>query len=71
MARIDELKTELTSIRARISEATEAASLSIEVRSLTRQGLESLREREAELSWAIEEYYSGSPFGQRTVFRQG
>lgn len=62
MARIDELKAELTTIRERISEASEAASLSIEGRSLTRQALVVLQEREAELTWAIQEYYTGSPF---------
>lgn len=64
MARIDDLKADLTEVRARIKEATEAANVGVDGRSLTRQSIESLRAREAELSWAIESYYRGSPFGR-------
>lgn len=69
MARIDEMKAELADVRQRLSEARKAASLSIDGRSLTRQGMTELEDREAVLTYEIESFYRGSSFG-RTVFRR-
>ena len=64
MARIDDLKAELTTIREHISEAEGAASLSVDGRSLTRQNLQALRDREASLTWAIQSYYRRNSLGR-------
>lgn len=66
-SRIDEIRADLASVRQRIREATEAASVSADGRSLTRQGLDVLVQREGQLEWALHEALTGSPFG-RTEF---
>lgn len=64
MPRIDDLKSELEAVRQAIRDSYGASSLSLEGRSLTRQSLGILREREAELEHAINAYYRGSSIGQ-------
>lgn len=64
MARIDDLKTELASVRQAISDSYGASSLSLENRSLTRQSLTMLRARESELEWSINSILRGSSIAQ-------
>ncbi len=63
MARIDDMKAELREVRQRLEEAYAAAGGSMEGRSLTRQSLDQLRKREAELTWAIDRHYGAGPIG--------
>ena len=71
MARIDDIKAELTSVRQEITNAEQAAALSTDGQGLTRQRLDHLRAREAELSWQLQEALTGSPFGRSVVRNTG
>lgn len=64
MARIDDLKTELTEVRAQIKTAYEASAVSVEGRGMTRQNLVVLQDREAKLELAIKNLLRGSAFGK-------
>ena len=52
-ARIAELRAELKTVRAAISEAYGAAAVGDDGRSLTRQRIDLLERREASLSWTL------------------
>ena len=66
--RLIDLREELTEVRTAIRQAYRAASLSVAGRSISRQQLTILKEREAELTWNIQECLRNGSFG-RTVFR--
>ena len=63
MTRLDDIKAELTLVRTKISEAYSGSSISVDGHSLSRQSIESLKEREAELTWYLQESLQGGPFG--------
>ena len=71
MARIDDIKAELELVRAEIQKAEVATSLSVAGRSLSRQSLDGLQQREAQLSWWIQEYYANGPFGTLDIKTKG
>ena len=54
-ARIMELRTELAAVRAAIAETYSASAVGDDNRSLTRQRLDFLLQREASLSWSLGE----------------
>lgn len=64
MARIDDLKTELAQVRAARLKTIDAQNVSVPGVGLTYQSMDALGAREAELTWQIESYYRGGPFGQ-------
>ena len=63
MARIDELKADLATVRQAIRDAYSASSVSMDGRSLTRQQISELRKDEARLEQAIRRLLTGEPFG--------
>ena len=71
MTRAQEIAQDLEAVRSRIREAMEAVSVSSDGRTLTRQGLDMLRQREAELTWQLQTALTRSPFSRTTFVRPG
>ena len=67
MARIDDMKAELTAVRLEIAAASQAASVADDGRSLARQRYDLLIRREGQLAAAIRAHYSGSRLRRRDV----
>ena len=65
--RLKELRDELDEVRSRIRNAYKGPSVSLEGHSLTRQSLDLLEQREATLTWDIQELLQDGPFGATII----
>lgn len=67
--RKEQVERDLECVREEIRKATQAASLSMDGHSLSRQSLDALQKREGQLEWDLAELLTGGPFTRTTFAR--